>query len=271
MNRSTVTKNKRKFVMNNKFVRRIVYTFGIVIASLLAYLTLLFLWIAIAGNDDYDRTDFDITTVRADFDGDGIPNKEDNCIIVANQRQNDRDGNGLGDVCDHQCPNQSMKVIYNDISAQEFDELFLIAETAGPMPGSGPAIGIGPQVQPVVYGAFSSPLAGQNILGGWVGKQFYTDEKGGMVYNRMLYGLLDFWPHYVSYGISEWDGKPVINIIAAFPFDRLPDEVRMLEKDVYIGYSLNSRDNYHAIIRWALDFRCPDYPDLPWKDTYVHD
>jgi len=38
-----------------------------------------------------------------DVDGDGIPNKADNCPFISNVRQEDRDKDGVGDVCDN-CP-----------------------------------------------------------------------------------------------------------------------------------------------------------------------
>tara|TARA_R110000772_G_scaffold41479_4_gene96413 strand:+ start:70941 stop:71273 length:333 start_codon:yes stop_codon:yes gene_type:complete len=107
------------------------------------------------------------------------------------------------------------------------------------------------------------------LLAGWVGKHLHTDSKGGVAYNRILFGNMDFWPHKVSYGVSEWDQKSVIKIVAAWPFDRYPDEVRMLEKDIYLGYSLNPADDHHALIRWVLDFRCPDTLPLPWDNALL--
>jgi hypothetical protein len=135
------------------------------------------------------------------------------------------------------------------------------------------ATGLGPRRQPVAYGAFTSPVAAQLILAGWVGKRLFvnSDQKSGVAYNRMLFGLIDFWPHTIGYGESAWDGGSIISIVADYSFGLLPDEVRMLEDGVYLGYSLNRLDDNHAIVRWALDFHCPDEVALPWNDTYETD
>jgi hypothetical protein len=36
---------------------------------------------------------------NGDDDGDGVPNLEDNCPLVANPGQGDSDGDGAGDAC----------------------------------------------------------------------------------------------------------------------------------------------------------------------------
>ncbi|NCQ81211.1 hypothetical protein GW750_00050 [bacterium] len=40
-----------------------------------------------------------------DYDCDGIPNPEDSCIRTYNPSQNDRDNDGIGDVCDNDIDN----------------------------------------------------------------------------------------------------------------------------------------------------------------------
>ena len=48
------------------------------------------------------RADWFVTDI-ADSDGDGIPNEEDNCPLLASDNQMDRDGDTVGDECDN-CP-----------------------------------------------------------------------------------------------------------------------------------------------------------------------
>ena len=51
---------------------------------------------------ELEMTEEDVrkAAMAVDFDGDGIPNALDNCPSVFNPDQADRDGNGIGDVCD---------------------------------------------------------------------------------------------------------------------------------------------------------------------------
>jgi len=220
----------------------------------------------------YDRTDISLNNISDDFDGDTVANANDNCIAIANNDQADRDANGLGDACDNECPLQTARAI-NAMTPQAFDELFVIAgqvNGSGPIPDTGPTAGIAPIVQPVAYGTSESAYTVYYLLGGWIGKYFYTasDGNSAVVKNRMLNGHLIFWPHDVSYGTSVWDGKPVINIVARAPFNMFPDEVRLLEKGIYIGYTLNEKDNYFTLARWGLNTRCPDTFQSPFSDDY---
>ncbi len=67
--------------------------------------------------DDLDPFDPNIGAVK-DLDGDGVADKDDNCIAIVNELQEDADQNGLGDACDMVVP---------DISG-----LYFTTFTAGP-------------------------------------------------------------------------------------------------------------------------------------------
>lgn len=50
--------------------------------------------------EDSIAKNVDAESILDDTDDDGIPNKDDNCIFVANPEQTDSNGNGFGDLCD---------------------------------------------------------------------------------------------------------------------------------------------------------------------------
>jgi hypothetical protein len=99
-------------LLDNKILLKRALTFAGALAAVPAvYVSSLLILISFAGDDEYDRTDLDPATVRADFDGDGILNSDDNCIVVNNSDQLDLDGDGLGNACDDQCPNETSSTI----------------------------------------------------------------------------------------------------------------------------------------------------------------
>nr|HEX4317235.1 thrombospondin type 3 repeat-containing protein [Kofleriaceae bacterium] len=63
-----------------------------------------------------------------DMDGDGVPDKQDNCPTIANPDQADEDGDKLGDVCDN-CPHLSNK-------DQQDSDRDGVGDVCDPRPGS---------------------------------------------------------------------------------------------------------------------------------------
>lgn len=67
----------------------------------------------------------DVGTVKcpssSDTDGDGVPDDEDNCVLIANEDQIDSDGDGIGDACE---PDTDGDTIIDDI-----DNCIFIANT----------------------------------------------------------------------------------------------------------------------------------------------
>ncbi|MBW2123180.1 MAG: thrombospondin type 3 repeat-containing protein [Deltaproteobacteria bacterium] len=59
----------------------------------------------VSDGDSFDRDHVAVTVEEeepADLDGDGVPDDQDNCPDTANPDQEDRDGDGVGDVCDYE-------------------------------------------------------------------------------------------------------------------------------------------------------------------------
>ena len=61
---------------------------------------------------EFERTGFIIT--EEDVDGDGMPNKNDNCINIPNPDQSDSDNDGIGDACDDDYTNTPTHQINNN-------------------------------------------------------------------------------------------------------------------------------------------------------------
>jgi hypothetical protein len=66
----------------------------------------------------WDANANDISDVCEDTDGDGVPSGIDNCPNVPNLDQSDRDGDGLGDVCDpHPETPDSLNQCFEDLGS----------------------------------------------------------------------------------------------------------------------------------------------------------
>lgn len=64
--------------------------------------------------------------LTADSDGDGLPDDSDNCPDVSNEGQEDRDRDGVGNICDpcpdnptNDCPAGGLKTLTEDVTALE--------------------------------------------------------------------------------------------------------------------------------------------------------
>jgi hypothetical protein len=61
--------------------------------------------IALVGCDNSDGDETEITNACLvppdDFDGDGIDDEVDNCLIIKNADQKDSNGDGVGDACEY--------------------------------------------------------------------------------------------------------------------------------------------------------------------------
>ena len=78
----------------------------------------------------------------ADADGDGVPNRIDNCPKVANPDQTDSDGDGLGDACE--APGSDLAVSPDDLAVADAAEADLtpppdLTELPDPRPSISPA------------------------------------------------------------------------------------------------------------------------------------
>lgn len=205
----------------------------------------------------------------ADFDRDGVANATDNCLIVANPGNADADGNGVGDACDGQRPNPSVEAI-RAMPQVQINELFRTLD-AGPMPGwkkysAGSVVHPTPLLVKILCPTCRRDQATIDRVASllWQGKTFFTNESGGMLYNRM-FNDTRIWRHRVSYRTSKFDGRRVIRVDPQGPiFDGFYDDVRMIQPGIYVGITMMkmyglARDQ--RVLTFTLDFTNPELSD----------
>ncbi|MCW5891156.1 MAG: thrombospondin type 3 repeat-containing protein [bacterium] len=86
-------------------------------------------------------------TPDGDADGDGVPNGEDNCPLVANPDQADSDGNGIGDACDTVTPPPGQDDDDGDGVPNEIDNC---VDVANPDQADSDGDGLGDACDPIV-------------------------------------------------------------------------------------------------------------------------
>jgi hypothetical protein len=150
-----------------------------------------------AQHADWSTADLDALHASGDIDGDGIPDSSDNCPDEANADQADKDGNGVGDVCE---PPQvtgiwtSAPVVMGDtvslfVFGDYFDltgvtqvfvsgiqqflvqpvtsEMLIVRVTVEPAMIGGPVTVTTSEGSAISVTNFGDPLTGLNITGVW--------------------------------------------------------------------------------------------------------
>lgn len=161
-----------------------------------------------------------------DFDGDGVPNSVDNCVVVANPAQEPGTSGTDGAACSGSNARRTIEALRYDYTAAELDTIYR-AVPAGPMPGRGietwgrvrcefsvECLGFDRHRQ--ANDTFNDPF----VPNFWQGQVFFTDDTGGTMYNRVAHDSTRTFQADVSYGPSLSADGPAI--IATYPVEHNP-------------------------------------------------
>jgi hypothetical protein len=191
-----------------------------------------------------------------DFDGDGVANPDDNCLVVSNSDQRRASGSPTGEACSGDRAQATVDALRFKFNQTQMDQIFRFID-AGPMPGW--------QARCKGYAIWSADSgsgddkanAWSEML--WQGKTFYTGANGGYVWNRWGSSNTVAVRGDVYYGPSRVDPKRVINIRyngvewAGF------DEVRTVQPGIQLGYgySENGGGAPKRLVNFVFDFVHP--------------
>ena len=178
-----------------------------------------------------------------DFDGDGVANSSDDCLVVP----------GTGSACTGANAQKTVDALRFNFNQTQMDRIFGFLD-AGPMPGW--------EARCKGYAIWSADSgSGDDEANEWTemlwqGKTFYTGPAGGHVWNRWGSKNTVAVRGDVYYGPSIVDGKRVINIRyngvewAGF------DEVRTVQPGIQLGYGY-SQAGPRRLVNFVFDFVHP--------------
>lgn len=178
-----------------------------------------------------------------DFDGDGVSNQDDNCIVVANPGQEPGATPSDGAACSGEHARATIEALRFDFTMPQVDQVYR-AIPAGPMPGWGVE----------TWGRVRLPLPGAEdrqanallndpvVPNLWQGQVFFTRERGGHMYNRTLHDSMRTFQADVAYGRSlVGPGEAIIATYPAlhnpYPVSNIVLECRTVQTSVYYCYA----------------------------------
>lgn len=188
-----------------------------------------------------------------DFDGDGVGNASDNCLVVANPDQQPASGSPTGAACTGDKAQATVDALRFGFGQAQLDQIFRYI-SAGPMPGW--------EARCKGYAIWSADSGSDDDQANawsealWQGKTFYTGTNGGFVWNRWGSSNTVAVRGSVYYGRSIVDGKQEITIRyngvewAGF------DEVRTVQPGIQLGYGY-SQAGPKRLVNFVFDFVHP--------------
>lgn len=180
---------------------------------------------------------------RSDFDGDGVRNARDNCLVVANPGQRPGRGARDGAACSGRHARATIHALRFDFTIEQVDQVYA-ALPAGPMPGWGTE----------TWGRVRLPIPGAEdeqanallndplVPNLWQGQVFFTRSGGGHMYNRVLHDAVRTYQADVGYGPSLVSGgRAIVATYPAmhnpYPVSNIVLECRTAQTGIYFCYA----------------------------------
>jgi hypothetical protein len=191
-----------------------------------------------------------------DFDGDGVANTGDNCLVVSNPDQRRQPGSDTGEACTGDNAQATVDALRFKFDQSQMDQIFRFLR-AGPMPGW--------EARCKGYAIWSADSGSDDDEANswtdmlWQGKTFYTGTNGGYVWNRWGSRNTVAVRGDVYYGDSIVDGGRVINIRYNGGERKGFDEVRTVQAGIQLGYGYFEKPDAapRRVVNFVFDFVHP--------------